>query len=1043
MGQLYSKIINKIHNKPHRVQPRNVMIGRRHLNSISYPKNVIRNQKYSIFTFIPLVLFEQFCLFLNLYFLIMACLQFIPSLRIGPLYTYWAPLTFVILVTMIREAFDDIKRARRDKQLNSQQYTVLNADGQKTIIPSSKLQVSDVIFIEKNQRVPADVVLLKTTDKSGTCFIRTDQLDGETDWKLRIAVPLSQSLDDISTLVIDRRVLAKIYTEPPSLNIQEFTGVLSYEQDVPLTVENVLWSGTIVATGDAIGCVIYTGRDTRMVMNTSKPRSKLGLIDLQINTFVKWLFLGLIILSVIMVALKGITNLWYRHLIRFVLLFSYMIPISLRVNLEMGKAVYGWFIQRDRDIPDTVVRSSTIPEELGRIGYLLTDKTGTLTQNLMVFKRLHLGTVSYTNENQPEIYYLLRQASEKDEQQSTGKARSIIRKTESVKVIDAVKAIALCHNVTPAIDEQVTKSEDNQAYMSVEASDLLELLPKNKISYQASSPDEIALVEWTEQVGLTLIHRDLQSIRLQFNSTQEILHYEILQLFPFTSETKRMGIILRDLQTNEIIFYLKGADVVMQNIIQYSDWLQEECSNMAREGLRTLVVARKSLTNEQYQDFEQRLNKARLQTVNRNYCVQEVIETLEHGLDLLCLTGVEDKLQDNVRQTLETLHNAGIKIWMLTGDKLETATCIAKSSKLIGRNDEIYTFKSVRSREECLQEINYFRRKTNACLIISGDTLQICLAFYEKDLMELCIQSPAVVVCRCSPTQKASVVKLLRTYGNRKVRVCAIGDGGNDVNMIQTADVGVGIVGKEGQQASLAADFSINQFSYLSRLLLVHGRNSYKRSAVLSQFIIYRGIIISIIQTIFSSIFYFTTIAIYQGILLVGYGTFYTMFPVFSLVLDKDVRPEIALLYPELYKELAKGRSLSYKTFFLWIFIAIYQGAAIMYGSFILFDDDFIHIVFITFTALILTELLMIALTIRTWHYLMVVAEFLSLICYVLTLIFYKSHFDSAYLFSLNFLWRVVAITLISCLPLYILKFIQLNFRPPIQQKLMQYATLK
>jgi phospholipid-translocating ATPase len=440
-------------------------------------------------------------------------------------------------------------------------------------------------------------------------------------------------------------------------------------------------------------------------------------------------------------------------------------------------------------------------------------------------------------------------------------------------------------------------------------------------------------------------------------------------MFPFTSEAKRMGIILRDQQTNEIIYYLKGADIVMQNIIQYNDWLQEECSNMAREGLRTLVIAKKLLTQEYYQEFEQRLMKARLQTIDRHRHVQDIIETIEHDMELLCITGVEDKLQDNVRQTLETLHTAGIKIWMLTGDKLETATCIAKSSKLIGRNCDIFIFKEVRSREECLLEINIFRRKTNACLVITGDTLQICLAFYERDLMELAIQCPAVVVCRCSPTQKSNVVELLRNHGNKKVRVCAIGDGGNDVSMIQTADVGIGIFGKEGQQASLAADFSINQFSYLTQLLLVHGRNSYKRSAVLSQFIIYRGLVISVMQAIFSSIFYFASIALYQGILLVGYATIYTMFPVFSLVLDKDVRPEIALLYPELYKELSKGRSLSFKTYFLWVFISIYQGSAIMYASFLLFDDDFIHVVSITFTSLLLTELLMIALTVGYFCY--------------------------------------------------------------------------
>ncbi|CAF4692665.1 unnamed protein product, partial [Rotaria socialis] len=398
-----------------------------------------------------------------------------------------------------------------------------------------------------------------------------------------------------------------------------------------------------------------------------------------------------------------------------------------------------------------------------------------------------------------------------------------------------------------------------------------------------------------------------------------------------------MGIIVRDENTNEIIFYLKGADTVMQNIVQYNDWLQEESSNMAREGLRTLVIAKKLLTQEKYQEFEQKITKARLQTINRSRYVREVIETLECDMELLGVTGVEDKLQVDVRQTLESLHNSGIKIWMLTGDKLETATCIAKSSKLIRRNDDIYIMKQVATREECLQELNIFKRKLDACLVITGDALQICLSFYEKDLMESIIESPSVIVCRCSPTQKATVTDLLKKYRNKKIRVCAIGDGGNDVSMIQSAHVGIGIVGKEGKQASLAADFSINQFSYLTRLLFVHGRDSYKRTASLSQFIIHRGVIISVMQAIFSSIFSFIAISLYQGFLLVGYGTVYTMFPVFSLVLDKDVPADIALLYPELYKELAKGRSLSLKTFSLWVLISVYQGSAIMYGAFVLF----------------------------------------------------------------------------------------------------------
>ncbi len=430
------------------------------------------------------------------------------------------------------------------------------------------------------------------------------------------------------------------------------------------------------------------------------------------------------------------------------------------------------------------------------------------------------------------------------------------------------------------------------------------------------------------------------------------------------------------------------------------------------------------------------MKNAKLSMQDRNQRIQNVVESLEKDLELLCLTGVEDKLQDRVRDTLETLRNAGIKIWMLTGDKLETATCIAKSSKLVSRDQDIYTFKPVENRDDARNEMNNFRRKVDTALVILGESLETVLKFYEQEFIEIVLNCPAVVVCRCSPTQKAQVVHLLKKYA--KGRICAIGDGGNDVSMIQAAHVGVGIQGKEGVQASLAADFSITQFSHVSRLILVHGRNSYKRSASLSQFVMHRGLIISIIQAIFSSVFYYASISLYQGFLIVGYATVYTMFPVFSLVLDKDVSPDIAETYPELYKELTKGRSLSHKTFLLWVLISIYQGAAIIYGALLLFEQDFNHIVAITFTALILTELLMVGLTVRTWHIMMILAMMLSLLSYVASLVLFRDYFDTEFIQSIEFGWKVTLITLVSCLPLYILKCIRIKFSPPNYAKLMQ-----
>eukprot|EP00794_Sanderia_malayensis_P019164 gene19164-21084_t len=1008
-------------------QPRKVYIARK--STQSFPKNVVRNQKYSVISFIPLVLINQFKIFLNMYFLVVALSQFIPSLKIGYLYTYWGPLGFVLAVTMCREAYDDFKRFLRDREANSKKYRKLTKEGIKNV-PSSDIEIADLIYVEKDERVPADMVFLRTTDKTGTCFVRTDQLDGETDWKLRIAVDSCQRLLEDEDLL---RISACVYAEEPKKDIHSFVGTYTRKDgdrtESPLNVENVLWSNTVVASGTALGVVIYTGRETRSVMNTSVPTSKFGLLDIEINNFTKLLFILTVALSLAIMGLKGFTGPWWRYFFRFILLFSYIIPISLRVNLDMAKLVYSWMIGRDGKIPGTVVRSSTIPEELGRINYLLSDKTGTLTQNEMVFKRLHLGTVSFGTDSIDEVRSYLRTTFEQSTDASVAKKTgSKIRRNVVTRVQEAVKALSLCHNVTPVVEEHKTTPAVVNGDIEMAAQG-----DNNEVNYQAASPDEVALVTWSESVGLTLIYRDLYSMQLKTKAGQTQT-YKILQMFPFTSETKRMGIIIQEEKSGEITFYMKGADTVMNTRVQYNDWLEEECGNMAREGLRTLVVAKKTLTEDQYADFEYRYSQAKLSMEDRNSKVFAVQESLEYDLELLCLTGVEDKLQPDVRPTLELLRNAGMKIWMLTGDKMETAICIAQSSRLVSKTQNIYSFKPVSNRSEAHLELNSFRRKGDHALVIKGDSLDVILRHYEHEFMELAVQCPAVVVCRCTPTQKAEIVRLLRVHTGK--RTCAIGDGGNDVSMIQMADAGVGIVGKEGKQASLAADFSITQFSHLGRLLVWHGRNSYKRSAALSQFVIHRGLIISVMQAVFSLTFFFISVSLYQGFLMVGYATVYTMAPVFSLVLDEDVSDEIALRYPELYKDLVKGRILSFKTFFLWLLISIYQGGIIMFGALLLFEDDFIHIVSISFTALILTELLMVALTVRTWHWLMALAEVCSLSVYIASVVLFRRYFDEVFFTSGAFYWKVTVITLVSCLPLYILKFLRKTFAPPSYSKL-------
>ena len=342
---------------------------------------------------------------------------------------------------------------------------------------------------------------------------------------------------------------------------------------------------------------------------------------------------------------------------------------------------------KDKEINGTIVRTSTIPEELGRIEYLLTDKTGTLTRNEMELKRLHMGTLSYSSDTMDEIAQVLKTVLDPkvSEDLSRGYKRS---RDISSRIRDIMVALAVCHNVrvsrpflTPTLNLKHSPIYKVTPVVDTDGS----------LTYQASSPDEVAIVKFCESMGLSLIYRDISLMRLR-SSSGIILEFEVLQMFPFTSESKRMGIIVRDKTTREIWFFQKGADAVMTKIVMFNDWLDEECGNMAREGLRTLVVARRKLSEEFYAEFEQRYTQARVSVIDRGTATANVVRvTLEKDLELLGLTGVEDKLQEDVKSTLESLRNAGLKIWMLTGDKIETATCIAVSSKLVARNQQIHS----------------------------------------------------------------------------------------------------------------------------------------------------------------------------------------------------------------------------------------------------------------------------------------------------------------------------------------------------------------
>ena len=1006
--------------------------------SASFPSNAISNAKYNPITFVPIILYEQFKFFFNLYFLIVALSQIIPQLRIGFLSSYIVPLAFVLTVTMMKEAGDDIARRRRDKEQNGELYEVLNQASSLTeeskYVPSKNLKVGDIVRLHKDTRIPADMILLQSSEKDGTgeAFIKTDQLDGETDWKLRIACNATQSLSNVSKLINT----ISLIVSPPSKSIHHFQGKLVYHPDqhsgsaspsnnnenFALTIDQTLWANTVLASGLAIGIVIYTGIETRQMMNITKTGVKTGLLELEINSLSKILCVVVFLLSVVLVLANGfpLKSTWYIDIMRFLILFSTIIPVSLRVNLDLAKSVYASQIQKDDEIPNTIVRTSTIPEDLGRIEYLLSDKTGTLTQNDMEMKKLHLGTVSYSGDTLDIVTDNITQMANSLFEGGTNTGRKQ-KKDLSSRVCDLVLTLALCHNVTPSYEDE----EDEL---------------RGIISYQAASPDEIAIVKFTEQVGLQLLKRDRHSITLLHTGSGQLLEYEILYNFPFNSDTKRMGIIVRDKKTDETWFMEKGADTVMSVIVNQNDWLDEETGTMAREGLRTLVIARKKLSLSSYKEFTESYKNASLAMHDRELKMQRVVgKYLEHDLELMGLTGVEDKLQRDVKTSIELLRNAGIKIWMLTGDKVETAKCVSISARLISRGQYVHQITKITHTDLAMNQLEYLRTNQNACLLIDGESLGMYMQHFKKEFFDVVIHLPAVIACRCSPQQKADVALMIREITGK--RVCCIGDGGNDVSMIQCADVGVGIVGKEGKQASLAADFSIDQFCHLSKLLLWHGRNSYKRSAKLGQFIIHRGLLISVAQAVYSISSKFEPLALYQGWLMVGYATLYTMAPVFLLTLDCDIDEHLTKLYPELYRELTLGKSLSYKTFFMWVLISIFQGSCIQMLSQKLTSldtDKFTTMVALSFSCLIFNELIMVVISINKWTKVMASTIVITFLIYIGSIPFLSEYFDLDYIGTAGYIWQIIVILAISLLPVWLAQYINRKLRPPSYAKVQQ-----
>jgi phospholipid-translocating ATPase len=1070
--------------------------------------NKLNNQKYTILNFVPKVLYEQFKFFFNMFFLILCVSQFIPMFKVGLLFSYVSPLVFVLALTLIKEGIDDFKRFSRDKETNNRPYMVW--DGREFVSkPAADLKEGNILEINSGERLPADCLLLWTSDPSHSVFIKTDQLDGETDWKLRNPViSLQNTLSRVGPKGL-AGASGYLRSEGPSDRMYDYKATWVGEAgsgNQPLALENMLWASTVLCSAHAIIMIVFIGPETRIQMNIKEGKLKVGRLDEELNKMTKYLFGMMILVSILLQLASGNNGNFMVEVVKYVLLLSSIIPISLRVNLDFSKIVFSWKISSDKDIK-AVVRNSQIPEELGRVGYILSDKTGTLTQNVMQFKKIATEFLKFSHEDETYIKQQITKnmpsvmkAIEEDDKSGANPFKKVPTQTNIQKNLPVLQSapsiqnnfisegtISSEHNPLEDPNRQIIKKNKRLILpknISNVSSDTLTgiktggfsiarrtLIDKNDARpilvireillalnvchnvtpvdeeglrvLQASSPDEIALVEAAEKFGLILKNRTQTSIDLYWEDFQVSQSFTVLNNFPFTSKKKRMGIIVKDSLTGRIIFYLKGADEIMRNRVHQNQrgFLKDNCDDLSREGLRTLVYAYKILSEEEYNVWIKDYNAASLEIERREELQEIVTDRLETNMEILMITAVEDKLQEECALTISDIKRAGIKFWMLTGDKIETVSCVAISAGLKRPEQEFCVLREITSVDDLDRELKKFHMmNSKGVLVVDSISLDTAMKFNEEFFFKEAGKAESVVCCRLSPKQKAKVVKAIKKYCNEVT--LSVGDGGNDVAMIKKAHIGVGIVGKEGKQAALASDFSIDRFKDLKHLILWHGRNSYKRGAVMAQFVIHRGLIISVMQVYFLIFFNFIQVPLFNGFLMLGYSTVYTLLPVFSLIFDEDINKQKAFQFSNLYQELQKGAELTGKTMLIWFWKSIFQGFVIILMNVALFSNAFIDFIGISFTALIFVQLLNVVSEVNHWNRVVIISVLSSIALYFVSVIFLSDYFGFTEL-SLVFYIKALVTAIVCYLPIIIGKRFAIYLSPPDERKIMKEVRLQ
>ncbi|CAN9513586.1 unnamed protein product [Ophioblennius macclurei] len=1133
--------------KPPPEEERRVRANDREYNEkFQYASNCIMTSKYNIVTFLPVNLFEQFQEVANTYFLFLLILQLIPQISSLSWFTTIVPLALVLSITAVKDATDDYFRHKSDNQVNNRQSQVLirgSLQNEKWM----NVRVGDIIKLENKQFVAADLLLLSSTEPHGLCYIETAELDGETNMKVRQSVSVTSELGDPNNL---SSFDGEVVCEPPNNKLDRFCGTLYWrDKKYPLTNQNMLLRGCVLRNTEACyGLVIFAGPDTKLMQNSGRTKFKRTSIDRLMNTLVLWIFGFLVCMGLILavgnaVWVREVGSLFQSYLHwdlpmdnflfsgflsfwSYVIILNTVVPISLYVSVEVIRLGHSYFINWDQKMFCSLcntaaqARTTTLNEELGQVEYIFSDKTGTLTQNIMTFNKCSINGQTYGEAADP----LGSQPKRIDFTPFNPLADPDFcfyddKLLESVKVGDShaqefFRLLSLCHTV-----------------MSEEKSE-------GELVYKAQSPDEGALVTAARNFGFVFRSRTPGTI-----TTTEMgrtVTYSLLAILDFNNIRKRMSVIVRNPE-GRIRLYCKGADtVLLERLLHCNQELatvtSDHLNEYAADGLRTLALAYRDLSEDEWESWSESHSHADKSIDCREDRLAAVYEQIEQDMMLLGATAIEDKLQEGVPETIAVLSLANIKIWVLTGDKQETAVNIGYSCKMLTDDmTEVFiigghTVQSVRQElrraRERMIELSQSRDggkeegvegPGEACflgngfkegregdnvarmeegqqggggggggeagkrpqsppppppppppsnlmdnvsgefaLVINGHSLAHALeADMESEFVSTACACKAVICCRVTPLQKAQVVELIKKH--KKAVTLAIGDGANDISMIKSAHIGVGISGQEGIQAVLASDYSFSQFRFLQRLLLVHGRWSYLRMCRFLCYFFYKNFAFTMVHFWFGFFCGFSAQTVYDQYFITLYNIVYTSLPVLAMgIFDQDVPDQRSLEYPKLYEPGQLNLLFNKREFFICIAQGIYTSVVLFFVPYAILSDatkstgeplaDYQTFAVTTATALVIVVSVQIALDTGFWTIFNHVFVWGSLASYFT--IMFALHSQSLFRIfpnQFNFVgsahstllqpvvWLTIALATVICIvPVLAFRFLKLDLKPQL-----------